>query len=84
MGNAWQVHGLVTNLHLDWTTFRNPPYQSDLVLVGALAFHFLTPWYSEKLHRVEVRTFGPIIWVWLPCYCRLTWDISYSVSVSNH
>ena len=29
-------------MNLDWTTFRNPPYESDLVLVGALAFHLLT------------------------------------------
>ena len=42
MGKAQQAHGFVTNLHLGWTTFRNPPYENGLVLVGALAFHFLT------------------------------------------
>ena len=32
----------------------------------------------------QMRTFGPIMWVWLPYYYRLTRDASKSVSVANH
>ena len=31
-----------------------------------------------------MRTFSPVMWVWLPYYCRLTRDSSKSVSVPNH
>ena len=35
--------------------------------------------YSEKRH--EARMLGPMMLLWLPYYCRLTWDSNYTVCI---
>ena len=58
MGKAQQAHGFVTNLHLGWTTFRNPPYESDLVLVGELAIPSITTVKKDIKREVLAHTVG--------------------------
>ena len=77
MGKACRAHGFVTNLHLDWT-FKNPPYESDIVFVGASAFRLLAT--AKQDINCDFWTHK----VWLPYHCRLTEILDTLVSVPTH